>query len=70
MDWLTDSQPTKTTTTEKRPLHHVEEHHIEEEIDDDEHRSPSPQLNTRRESNTYGSNDFEEHDNETDNSEQ
>jgi len=68
VDWLTDSQPTKTTT-EKSSLHHVEEHNIEEEVDDDEPRSPSPRLSHHREPNAYA-NDFDENENETDNTEQ
>ena len=34
-DWLTDSQPTKTTI-EKSSLHHVEEHNAESDDHDDE----------------------------------
>jgi hypothetical protein len=68
VDWLTDSQPTKTTT-EKRSLHHVEEHNAEEEVDEDEPRSPSPRFSHHQESNAYA-NDFDENENETDNTEQ
>ncbi len=34
----------------------------EEQADHDEQRSPSPQIHTYRESNTYGSDNFEEND--------
>jgi hypothetical protein len=61
-DWLSDSQPAKTTTTiEKSSLPHVQEHYAEEEeADHDEQRSPSPQIHNHHESNTYGSDNFEE----------
>ncbi len=62
-EWLSDSQPTKTTI-EKSSLPHVEEHHAEEveEADHDEQRSPSPQIHNHNDSNTYGSDNFEEND--------
>ncbi|CAF2740344.1 unnamed protein product [Rotaria sp. Silwood2] len=72
VDWLVDSQPVKTTN-QKSLSHDIEEQHIEEEeeevVSDHERRSPSPELHNRPELNTYGSNDFEENDNEIDNSE-
>ncbi|CAF4525224.1 unnamed protein product [Rotaria sp. Silwood1] len=77
VDWLSDPQPMKTTN-EKTLSHDIEEHHTEEEqeeeeddrVNDHEWRSPSPELKNRSELDTYGSNDFEENDNEIDNSEQ
>jgi hypothetical protein len=66
VDWLTDSQPTKPTT-EKFPPHHVEE---ETAHNDNDRRSSSPQRNNASGVDTYGSNDFEDNYDETDNSEQ
>ena len=62
-DWLSESKPTRTTTTitnEENFLDHVteEDHHTEE-------RSPSPPLGHERhhlESNSYESNDFDDND--------
>jgi hypothetical protein len=67
VDWLTDSQPAKPTT-EKNPLYHLEE---EEAVhNDNDRRSSSPQRNNGSGVDTYGSNDFEDNYDETDNSEQ
>ncbi|CAF1473659.1 unnamed protein product [Adineta ricciae] len=60
VDWLTDSQPTKATSND----------HVEHNKEHDEQRSPSPVPHDRSNLDTYGSNDFEDNnDNESNHSE-
>lgn len=60
MDWLTDSQPARTTV-QQSSFHHVQEE--DDAANDYERQTPSPLQNHHHESDTYGSNDFEENDN-------
>ncbi|CAF1104232.1 unnamed protein product [Adineta steineri] len=72
LNWLTDT-PSAKTTTEKDSLDNGEEHHHHHEKLEaaDEQRNPSPQQQHHRSAfETYGSNDFEDNDNDTDVSEQ
>ncbi|CAF4385130.1 unnamed protein product, partial [Adineta steineri] len=71
LNWLTDT-PSAKTTTEKDSLDNGEEHHHHEKLEaGDEQRNPSPQQQHHHSAfETYGSNDFEDNDNDTDVSEQ